>query len=70
VGIGTESVGECPGGLGIQSAQERIPTPVPSDEDEEEMTCDKARLLRRFRKGRGPSPALEAGATNLKAPRG
>jgi hypothetical protein len=39
--VGTQSMGECIGGLGgwigIQSAQERVPTPVTSDEDEEEM---------------------------------
>jgi hypothetical protein len=38
-GVRTEPVGECTGGwgegIGIQSAQERIPTPVPSDDDEE-----------------------------------
>jgi hypothetical protein len=56
-GVGTEPVGECTGGwgegIGIQSAQERIPTPVPSDDDEEEMTPDQIRWTRRFRKGRG-----------------
>jgi hypothetical protein len=70
-GIGTEPVGECEDGLGrgigIQSAQERIPTPVPSDEDEEEMTYDQARLLRKFLKGGRPSTGLEVGVTNLEA---
>jgi hypothetical protein len=68
--IGTQPVGECfgdlGGGIGIQSAQERIPTPVPSDDDEEEMTYDQARLLGRFRRGWRPSTALGLGATNLK----
>jgi hypothetical protein len=47
--------------------QERIPTPVPPDDDEEEMTHDQQRLIRRFRKGGRPSTALGVGATNLKA---
>jgi hypothetical protein len=51
----------------IQSAQERIPAPVPSDDDGEEMTYDQARLVRRFRKGGRPSTALGLGSTNLKA---
>jgi hypothetical protein len=42
-------------GTGNQSAQERTPTPVPSDEDDEEMTYDQRRLIRRFRNGRRPS---------------
>jgi hypothetical protein len=73
-GIGTQSAGECfrdlGGGIGIQSAQERVPTPVPSDEDEDEMTYDQARLIRRFRKGVRPSTALGIGATNLMALKG
>jgi hypothetical protein len=50
--------------------QERVPTPVPSDDDEEEMTYDQARLVRRFRNVRRPSTALGMGATNLKAVKG
>jgi hypothetical protein len=69
-GIGTQSVGVCIGGLGkgigIQSAQERTPTPVPSG-DEEGMSYDQERLVRRFRTGGRPSTALGLGATNLKA---
>jgi hypothetical protein len=65
-GVSTEPVGECTGGwgggIGIQSPQERIPTPVPSDEDDEEMTLDQIRWIRRFRKGGGPSTELGSGA--------
>jgi hypothetical protein len=50
--------------------QERIPTPVPSDDDEEEMTYDQQRLIGRFRKGGRPSTGLGVGATNLKAFKG
>jgi hypothetical protein len=68
-GIGTQPVGTCDGGLergmGIQSAQERIPT-----DDEEGMSYDQARLVRRFGKGVRPSTGLELGATNLKALQG
>jgi hypothetical protein len=49
------------GRMGIQSAQERIPAPVPSDEDEEEVADDQRRLIRRFRKGGWPSTALGLG---------
>jgi hypothetical protein len=67
-GVGTEPVGECTGewggGIGIQSAQERIPTPVPSDQNEAEMTSDHRRLIRTFRKGGRPSTALGVGVTN------
>jgi hypothetical protein len=58
--------GDLGGGIGIQSAQERIPTPIPSD-DEEGMTYDQERLMRRFRNGGRPRTALGLGATNLKA---
>jgi hypothetical protein len=57
-------------GAGTQSAQERTPTPVPSDEDDEEMTNDQRRLIKRFRKGRKPSTALGIGATDFKASKG
>jgi hypothetical protein len=39
------------------SAQERTPTQVPSDEDDEEMTYDRRRFIRRIRKGERPSTA-------------
>jgi hypothetical protein len=52
-GVSTEPVGECTGGwgggIGIQSPQERIPTQVPSDDDDEEMTLDQIRWITRFR---------------------
>jgi hypothetical protein len=53
-------------GAGTQSKQERTPTPVPSDEDDEEITYDQRRLIRRFGKGGWPSTALGIGATNSK----
>jgi hypothetical protein len=63
-------VGECIGGLrggiGIQSTQERVPASVPSDKDEEEMTYDQRRLIRRSRKGGGPNTARGVGAKNFK----
>jgi hypothetical protein len=51
--------------MGIQSAQERTPATVPCDE--EEMSYDQARLVRRFRKGGRPSTALGLAATNPRA---
>jgi hypothetical protein len=57
------------GGMGIQGAQERIRTPVPSDDDEG-IPYDQARLVRLFRKGGRPSTALGLGTTNLKALKG
>jgi hypothetical protein len=52
-GVGSHQMGKCTreldGGGGIQSAQERVPTPVPSDEDEEEMTYDQRRLINDLR---------------------
>jgi hypothetical protein len=52
--------------IGMQSPQERIPTPVPSDEDDEEMTLDQIRWIRRFRNGGGPSTELRLGAKKFK----
>jgi hypothetical protein len=69
-GVGTQQVGtrtrELERGGVIYSAQERVPTPVPSEDDEEEMTYDQRRLIRRFRKGRWPSTAQGLGAKNFK----
>jgi hypothetical protein len=68
-GVGTQSVGEyirgLGGGMGIRSAQERVSTPVPSDEEGEEMTYNQRRLIRRFRNGGAPSTARGAGAKNF-----
>jgi hypothetical protein len=47
----------------INGKQEKLPTPVPSDEDDEEMTLDEARLVRRFRKGRRPATGVRAGSS-------
>jgi hypothetical protein len=47
-------------GISTQSTQERTPTPVPSDEDDEEMTYDQRRLIERCRKGRRPSTGQES----------
>jgi hypothetical protein len=57
-------------GAGIQSVQERTPTPVPSDEDDEETTYDQQRLIRRFRKGRRPSAASGKGERSFKILKG
>jgi hypothetical protein len=69
-GIRADPVGECQGGPGeessIHSAQKRIPTPVPSDADEEEMTLDQIRWTRRFRKAGMASTAPGSGRTDHK----
>jgi hypothetical protein len=39
---------------------------VPSDEDDEEMTYDQRRLIRRFRKAGRASIGRESGRTDLK----
>jgi hypothetical protein len=70
IGVGTQQVEkrtrELEGGGGIQSAQGRVPTPVPSEEDDEETTSDQRRLIKRFRKGGEPSTVQELGAKNFK----
>jgi hypothetical protein len=57
-------------GAGIQSAQERTPTPVPSDEDDEEMTYGQRRVIRRFGKGRRPGTASGIGERSFKILKG
>jgi hypothetical protein len=57
-------------GMSTQSTQERTPTPVPSDEDDEEMSYDQGRLIRRFKKGGRPSTVLGIGVTKSKVSKG
>jgi hypothetical protein len=57
-------------GIRIQGPQERTLTPVPSDENDEDMSLEQIRCIRRFRKGGKPSTALGVGVTNLKALKG
>jgi hypothetical protein len=52
--------------MGSQGAQERTPTPVPSDDDEEEMTVDQKCWIRRYRKGGRPSTAQGVGTKKFK----
>jgi hypothetical protein len=50
--------------------QERTLTPLPSDEHDEDMSLEKIRCIRRFRKSGRPSTALGVGVTNLRALKG
>jgi hypothetical protein len=44
----------------------QTPSPVPSDEDDEEMTYDQRRLIRRLRKAGRANTGQESGRTDIK----